>query len=92
MVSSGLLAQDPLTLIEASKILPGRPHRNTLIRWCDSGVNGIRLKSFRVGRRRCTTMPWLEEFLAAVSKTQEKLQPLPTSHVAAESRLDEMGV
>jgi hypothetical protein len=58
----GVDSQALITFQEAAKILPGRPHYSTLWRWATSGLDGVRLRSVRVGRKRATTVAWLMEF------------------------------
>jgi hypothetical protein len=82
-----------ITVVEACKILPGRPHRNTIIRWFDRGYRGVRLKCWRCGNRRVTSISAIDEFIAATTGSQG---PVPTStspgHQHAESQLDVRGV
>ena len=47
-----------LTLAQAAKTLPGRPHLSTL---------GIKLKTALVGGRRFTTAEWIDEFIQATT-------------------------
>ena len=56
-----------ISLSEASKITPGRPHTATLTRWCRPGIKArtgqrVRLKHWRVGRKIFTTAEALQEF------------------------------
>lgn len=83
-----------ITLEEACKIAPGRPHKNTLIRWCDRGYSGIRLKSWRMGRRRFTTRRALDDFLCATSGLSKPnpCESISARQRAAEARLDALGI
>jgi len=40
-----------LSLLDAAKQLPGRPHVSTLYRWRIRGVRGVRLETVLVGGR-----------------------------------------
>ncbi len=82
-----------ITLTEACKLIPGRPHRNTVIRWCDRGYNGIILKSWRCGNRRVTNIPAIDDFLAETSGIKGK-NPHRASlaHQCAEAQLDAMSI
>lgn len=82
---SAVLDESPLTLQEAAKLLPGRPHINTLRRWADQG----RLRTFRMGRKICTTRVALNEFLAA---GEVKPSPQSSAHLMAEAKLDSLGI
>ena len=52
-----------LTLAQAAQLIPHRPGVNTLWRWSAKGLNGVKLKTFKVGRSRCTTAAMLAEFV-----------------------------
>jgi hypothetical protein len=56
-----------ITLVQASKRLPGHPHLSTLHRWRTRGVNGIRLITKKVGHRRVVALSDLESFIEAVT-------------------------
>lgn len=59
-------AAKALTLAEAAALLPGRPHIETVRRWCLKGLaGGVRLEYFRSGGKLFTTRPAIEAFLAA---------------------------
>jgi uncharacterized protein DUF1580 len=78
-----------LTLSEASHYFPGRPHRNTIIRWCNRGYAGVKLASWRCGNRRVVTAESIENFIQATTKAKD---PNPrrtsSSHQWAEAKLD----
>ena len=59
--------EEYLTLSQASKRTPGRPHINTVRRWCNEGFCGIKLPSKRVGKHRIIKLSDLDEFLAATT-------------------------
>ena len=74
---------DYLTLGQAAKLIPttgGRPPSTmSLYRWCTVGLNGVRLKHMRFGRRICTTPEDLAEFARALAEVwqphRERRQP-----------------
>ena len=41
-----------LTLVEAATLLPGRPHRNLTRRYMLKGIDGIKLRSIKLGTSR----------------------------------------
>lgn len=89
LMVSAVLDQDSLTLLEVSRLLPSRPHANTLRRWASKkGLNGIRLRTFKCGRRVCTTKAYLEQFLAACSGETDPVPEPSDSHRDAERKLD----
>lgn len=54
-----------ITLAQAARLCPGRPHPSTVWRWSSRGVNGVKLRTGRQGRRVVTTRAWLREFTEA---------------------------
>ena len=90
--------KEPITLQEAAKRMPNRPCLNSVRRWARRGINGYRLRTWRVGRNRMTSAEALEEFIANVSGTvRSHCDPLPDApasdaHLKAENQLDAMGV
>ncbi len=79
-----------LTLVEAATLLPGRPHRNTARRYMLKGIDGIKLRSIKLGAtgNRFTTREWVDEFLSAVAAQQGD----NSAHAEAEAKLDALGV
>lgn len=64
---------DLLTLSEAVRRLPGRPHRSTLWRWARHGIvtaagERVRLRVHRLGRRVLVAPEDIDAFSAAVSE------------------------
>jgi len=62
-----------LTLSDATRHLPGRPHTSSVWRWCRKGVkarNGerIKLQSWRYGGRVYTTLEALDAFGRAMAE------------------------
>ena len=49
-----------LSLLDAAKQLPGRPHVSTLYRWRIRGVRGVRLETVLVVGRRFTSKEALQ--------------------------------
>ena len=64
-----------LTINQAAAILPARPHRNTVVRWMQTGCDGMKLRSVRFGGKRLTSEKWVEEFIAAVSSSPHTARP-----------------
>jgi hypothetical protein len=61
-----------LTLSEAAKRTPGRPHASTLFRWATKGRRGVKLEIFEFGRRLFTTMDAVNDFARAVAKQRDR--------------------
>ena len=57
-----------LTLSEASRLLPGRPHKSTILRWGKRGIRSVRLNLVRVGGRWHVSRRALERFIAEVTE------------------------
>ena len=56
-----------ITFKEATRLIPSRPHINTIRRWADRGYRGIKLRTVRCGRRRLVPVEAIEEFMRATS-------------------------
>ncbi len=56
------LLPDALSLAQASRLLPGRPHPSTLWRWRKKGVRGIKLKTVQIGGRVWVTRSAIADF------------------------------
>lgn len=96
-----VLEEDVLRLDDAKKLLPGRPDRSTVYRWAlGPGSHGVRLESFKVGRRRFTTKQAIQRFVEAVTVAADgNKQPVVRSHrerekaiTSAEKRLEQAGI
>ena len=90
---SKLLEEDVVLLKDAWKLVPGRPHSCTPIRWGTIGVRGCRLETCLIGGRRYTSREALERFFASISSQG----PAPAQDVsdavsAAEAELDQAGI
>jgi hypothetical protein len=82
-----ILDETPLSLLEAAPLF-GRPHQNTLRRWANKGVNGVRLETFRLGGKLLTTREACERFVAAQNARRASV----AEHLAAAAELDELGI
>jgi Protein of unknown function (DUF1580) len=70
------MTTDYITMTEAAKCSPGRPHISTIWRWARKGVkarNGsrINLEHIRAGGRLFTTEASLERFFKAVAEADQ---------------------
>lgn len=64
---------DKLLSIEKARILfPIPPSANTLLVWCSTGANGVKLQTIRIGRRLYTSREWVEEFVRAQNPEQSE--------------------
>jgi hypothetical protein len=66
-----------LTIAEATRILPGRPHIATVWRWVNHGVGGQRLETIKVGWKRFTSHEALARFIERTTAAADR-QPIPT--------------
>ena|SRR5688572_5381117 len=73
--------ESKLTLAQAAKLTPGRPHASTLFRWATKGHRGVRLQVWNYGRRLFTTLEAVEAFARAAAKA-----PSTQSHHSAPGR------
>ncbi len=86
-----------LTFRQAAQLLPGRPHVNTVGRWGQRGVYGIRLETIRLGGRRFTTEQWIDEFLEQLVEVSPdsfngKEPRKPTARKRVTKELAELGI
>jgi hypothetical protein len=91
-------SEDLLSLTEAVRRLPGRPHISTLHRWRMRGVGGFRLETVKIGGRRFTSAEAIERFARRVTDAsspaiddQAKARP-SRSFYNAERELDRENV
>ncbi len=95
-----LSSEHLLSLAEAAKTLPGRPHSSTIWRWHSRGVRGIRLETVVIGGRRFTSRESLERFARRTTAAADGLPASanPASEASSESlaqveaELDSVGI
>lgn len=66
---------DVLTMAQAARLLAfdGKiPNPSTLSRWCIKGVNGVRLRYVRRGRRMFTTREDVEQFVTSLTAADQR--------------------
>jgi hypothetical protein len=81
-----------LTLAEAAEVTPGRPHINTIRRWCYHGFAGIKLKSMRCGKKRIVPVAALDDFLRKTTVAYEsEIEKKYGEQAETEAQLDELG-
>lgn len=66
------LNEEFLSLAQAPRHIPGRPHVSTVWRWVNQGVRGHRLEAVAVGGRVFTTRQAIERFLDALNCARSK--------------------
>lgn len=71
--------EEYIPLLEASRIIPGRPHISTLYRWWTRGVNGVKLETVLIGGRRMCSRKSLAQFVAAVTAAADGRVPATSS-------------
>lgn len=62
-----------ISLAEATRLAPGRPHSSAVWRWCRKGIktrrgDRVHLEHIRAGGRIFTTENWLIEFFKAIAE------------------------
>lgn len=75
-MSINISTETLLSLNEAAKESPGRPHLSTLHRWRLRGVRGVKLETCLVGGRRFTSREALERFAARTTAVADG-EPAP---------------
>ncbi|MDA0660988.1 MAG: DUF1580 domain-containing protein [Planctomycetota bacterium] len=86
-----------LSLKDAVRHIPGRPHSSTIHRWANRGSRGKRLETIRVGGRRYISIEAIERFISAISERPCSVQQKDTSRTcagkkAAAAFLDQHGI
>jgi hypothetical protein len=69
--------RDLLTIAEAARLLPGKPHPSTLWRWHTRGISGVRLRTVLCGGRRFVERSAINEFCAALTAAAEPQPSAP---------------
>lgn len=88
-----------VTLTDAAKLLPNRPHVSTLWRWRKAGIRNVQLENLMYGGRRVTSLEALNRFFASVTAITDG-QPMSVvtprqrqrQIELAEQRADELGL
>ena len=73
------LAVTYILLSRAGRLLSTRPSPATLWRWAQRGIDGVKLRTYKIGGRRYTTAADLEHFVASLSAPRSGDMPLPTT-------------
>ena len=69
-------SEEILSLSQAARSLPGRPHLSTIHRWRLRGIRGVKLETILVGGRRYTSREALERFSERITAIANG-EPLP---------------
>jgi hypothetical protein len=93
------LEETLISLTEAARRLPGRPHASTLWRWHARGIKGVHLETLAIAGRRYTSTQALDRFVAATTYAATG-QPTPLrtlrqrerDQVLAEKELRQAGI
>jgi len=87
------LKEKLLSVSEAVKIIPGRPHLSTVWRWISNGVGGVRLETVQIGGRRYTSIEAIERFIinrsrlpSEVTDVNPAVAKLPDSRILQQER------
>lgn len=94
-----ITSESPVTVTQAAKLFPNRPHVASVWRWILNGLNGINLESVKIGGRRYTSREAIQRFIERTTAlADQKEVPVRcarqrTSAVdAAESELSKEGI
>tara|TARA_A100001391_G_scaffold53957_2_gene32878 strand:- start:1899 stop:2207 length:309 start_codon:yes stop_codon:yes gene_type:complete len=60
-----LLTEDLISLTEATKELPNRPHLSTVWRWTQRPVRGVKLETIKIGHATLTSKQAITRFIQA---------------------------
>lgn len=98
-MSIDLSSEQPITLAEAARSVPGRVHVSTIWRWVQIGVRQVRLETICCGGRRFTTREAIQRFFAATTAVSKGHPPVNVVTMdrsrqvdAAEQELDKEGI
>lgn len=72
--------EKPITLAQASRKLPNRPHKTTVYRWCKYGIQGVFLEHGKMGRSIVTSVEACMRFSRALQQATAQA-PLPAANV-----------
>ena len=64
-MTDNLLTEERVPLTQLASALS--VDRSTISRWANEGYNGFQLESFRIGKRRYSSLPAVRRFLAATN-------------------------
>ncbi len=85
-------ANPHLSLRDAAREIPSRPHINTLRRWILRGSRGRKLEAQMIGGRWYTTRDALREFLATPANNPFSGRRLTESQRLAAQKARQMGL
>lgn len=68
-ISKTLLTEERVPLPRLAAALS--VDRSTIARWADVGYDGVQLESFRIGKKRFSSLPAVRRFLAATNRGQQ---------------------
>jgi len=66
--SPKLINETVIPIQDVRKILPGTPSPFTIERWMRTGVSGVLLESFCVGRKRFTSREAVTRFIEEINR------------------------
>lgn len=85
-----------VALADAGRGIPGKPSPSTVYRWCVRGVDRgdgrrVKLRSWRVGRKRFTTEAAITEFVEALNSS-DTTEASDSDHERQRERLSAAGL
>ncbi len=83
---SSVFQQKLISIKQATKVIPTRPHKSTIFRWIERGCRGKKLESWTIGGQRFTSVEALETFFSATNnRSPEASLPSKSRQSAIES-------
>ncbi len=76
-----ILNEAVVSLTEAARILPTRPHCSTIWRWYRRGVRGIRLETAVLGGKRYTSKEAIQRFVERTTEAHDRGGAAPSKPI-----------
>ncbi len=73
--------RDLLTLAQAARAFPEKPHPSTLWRWRRKGIGGVRLRTVRIGGKIYVPREAIDEFVSALTASYDRSAPVDGNDV-----------
>jgi len=67
-----IFKDEPVSLRQATKIIPGNPSYPSIYRWAVKGRNGVRLETIIIGNKLHTTKSAIQKFFEAVTTSRKR--------------------
>lgn len=95
MNSIDIESETIITVTQAARKCPSRPHVSTVWRWILNGLNGVQLESVKIGGRRFTTFEAVQRFIEATTRPDTGGASIRRTHkarlIAVEAAVEQLG-